>query len=165
MGSVDRDDPHPLSDTPLPARSSATMMAGMPKPDLEAQLTALTHEFVGRLVQAIRNASFAEVAALPAKRQAPTVPRPKGEGTARVGGAKQGGHNGASTRQTAARRAEVGERVVRALRSAGEPLGVRALSTDLGVRPDILATPLRELRSAGRIKKHGEKRSTTYSLE
>jgi hypothetical protein len=33
-------------------------------PTLEAQLTALTQEFVARLVDAIRNASFAEVANL-----------------------------------------------------------------------------------------------------
>jgi hypothetical protein len=127
----------------------------MPKHDLEGQLTALTQEFVGRLVQAIRNASFAEVAALPAPRAAISAPR--------IATTRRPGGNGASSRQTAARRAELGERVVRALRSAGQPLGVRALSSDLGVEPDVLGTPLRELRSAGRIKKHGEKRATTYS--
>ncbi|MGO9835429.1 MAG: hypothetical protein ACLP1X_14545 [Polyangiaceae bacterium] len=127
----------------------------MPKPDLEGQLTALTQEFVGRLVQAIRNASFAEVAALPAPRAAIS--------TQRMTTTRRAGGDGASGRQTAARRAELGERVVRALRSAGQPLGVRALSSDLGVKPDLLGTPLRELRSAGRIKKHGEKRATTYS--
>jgi hypothetical protein len=133
----------------------------MPKHDLEGQLTALTQEFVGRLVQAIRNASFAEVAALPAPRAAISAPRIAT--TRRAGRATLAGDNGASSRQTAARRAELGERVVRALRSAGQPLGVRALSSDLGVEPDLLGTPLRELRSAGRIKKHGEKRATTYS--
>ena len=51
-----------------------------------------------------------------------------------------------------------------ALKSARQPLGVRALSGELGVAPDLLATPLRELRSAGKIRKHGEKRATTYSM-
>lgn len=131
-------------------------------PTLEAQLTALTREFVARLVDTIRNASFGEVASLsPARlggsgngrRSAPrpasvTQPQPP---------APRGG------RQTAARRAEIGERVITALRDASEPLGVRALSTRLGVAPDVLAVPLRELRAAGKVRKHGEKRSTTYS--
>jgi hypothetical protein len=43
-------------------------------------------------------------------------------------------------------------------------MGVRALSSELGVAADKLAVPLRELRSAGKIRKHGEKRATTYSV-
>jgi hypothetical protein len=135
-----------------------------PKQDLESQLTAFTQEFVARLIQAIRNASFAEVAALPAPAPVASAPRAQTAGGKRSGGANQAGHDRASGRQTAARRAELGERVVRALRSAEQPLGVRALSSSLGVPPDMLATPLRELRSAGRIKKHGEKRSTRYGV-
>jgi len=134
----------------------------MPKHDLEAQLTVLTKEFVGHIVQAIRNASFAEVAALPEPRAAGGPPRPV-TATARHAGGSTRADRG-SGRQTAARRAELAERVVRALRSAGQPVGVRALSSDLGVPPDLLGTPLRELRSTGRIKKHGEKRATRYSL-
>jgi hypothetical protein len=134
----------------------------MPKDDLEARLTSLTQEFVGRLVDAIRNASFAEVAALPSQKNVASAPRAltlAGRRPNNTAHADRG-----AGRQTAVRRAELAERVVRALRSAGEPLGVRALSNDLGVAPDILGTPLRELRSAGRIKKHGEKRATRYSL-
>lgn len=136
----------------------------MPKQDLEATLTALTQEFVGRLVQAIRNASFAEVAALPTPGAAASPPHTRTDGRKRVHVPNQTHHAAEPGRQTAARRAELSERVVRALRVAGQPLGVRALSTDLGVPADVLGTPLRELRSAGRIKKHGEKRATTYSL-
>jgi hypothetical protein len=136
----------------------------MPKPDLEATLTALTQEFVGRLVQAIRNASFAEVAALPTRGAVAGPPHTRIYGRKRIEGTSQTRQAAESGRQTAARRAELSERVVRALRDAGQPRGVRALSTDLGVPPDVLGTPLRELRSAGRIKKHGEKRATTYSL-
>jgi hypothetical protein len=66
-------------------------------------------------------------------------------------------------RQTAQHRAELGDRVVHALEQAKGPLGVRALSSELGVAPDLLAAPLRELRAAGRITKHGDKRATTYS--
>jgi hypothetical protein len=50
------------------------------------------------------------------------------------------------------------------LSSAGKPIGVRALAGELGVDPGKLAVPLRELRAAGKIRKHGEKRATTYSL-
>lgn len=136
----------------------------MPKNDLEAQLMALTQEFVGKLVRAIRNASFAQVAALPEPPAGSGAPRISTVAK-RTAGARAATHdNSSSGRQTAARRAELGERVLRALRSAGQPLGVRALSTNLGVTPDLLGTPLRELRSAGKIRKHGEKRSTTYSF-
>ena len=72
-------------------------------PTLEAQLTALTQEFVARLVDALRNASFAEVAALSAhgarhddaRARAPRDP-------ASALPATRGG------RQTAAVRAEIG---------------------------------------------------------
>ncbi len=135
----------------------------MPKHDLEAQLTALTQEFVLKLVQAIRNASFAEVAALPEPRSASSTPRTPSVARRPGGNPNSTANGGGPERQTAARRAELAERVVRALRSSGKPLGVRALSSELGVEPDLLGTPLRELRTAGRISKHGEKRSTTYS--
>jgi DNA-binding transcriptional ArsR family regulator len=138
-----------------------------PKPSLEDQLTSLTQEFVAGLVDAIRNASFAEVAALraprvsagggprprPARRPAPPAPV----------AAERRPAEPRRPRQTAANRAELGERVIKALQSAGQALGVRALSSELGVAPDVLAVPLRELRDKGLVHKHGEKRNTTYS--
>jgi hypothetical protein len=133
----------------------------MPKNDLEAQLTSLTREFVGKLVHAIRNASFAEVAALPGPASAPLSPQSNGVALRTRALAKAASRPG---RQTAERRAQLGEQILHALRSAGHPLGVRALASGLGVPADLLATPLRELRVAGKIKKHGEKRATTYSL-
>ncbi len=66
-------------------------------------------------------------------------------------------------RQTAERRAELGERVLAALLEASEPLGVRALAGELHVAPDLLSAPLLELRAAGKLTKHGEKRATTYA--
>jgi hypothetical protein len=136
----------------------------MPKTGLEEQLTSLTHEFVARLVDAIRNASFAQVAALSLPRvvrgnsaHAPPPTPPKRAATSKDPGLR--------VRQTAARRAELSERVIRTLQTAGKPMGVRALSGELGVVPDVLAIPLRELRDAGRVQKHGEKRSTTYSVD
>jgi hypothetical protein len=128
---------------------------------LEAQLTALTQEFVAKLVEAIRNASFAEVANLSMHRAAqPKVGRGARRGPVAAPRSNGGGGGG---RQTAARRAELGERIVGALREAASPLGVRALASELAVPADVLAVPLRELRAAGKIRKHGEKRSTTYS--
>jgi DNA-binding transcriptional ArsR family regulator len=127
---------------------------------LEAQLTALTREFVARLVEVIRNASFADVASLstsPAGGKGP--PRPR-QSAPRVTASSRGGK---LSRQTASHRAELGERVMEALRGSSGPMGVRALSSELGVSPDRLAAPLKELRGAGKIRKHGDKRSTTYS--
>jgi hypothetical protein len=134
----------------------------MLKHALEEQLTALTREFVGKLVEVIRNASFAEVAALPGPgtSAASASPRPQ----KRPPKATAAGTGGGSGRQTAARREEIGHHVVRALAKASEPLGVRALAGEVGLAPDRLAVPLRELREAGKIRKHGDKRSTTYSL-
>jgi hypothetical protein len=138
---------------------------------LEAQLTALTQEFVGKLVEAIRNASFAEVANLSLATGGPgRVSRGPGRPprAANAGASTSATASSASAsprrRQNAASRAELGERVIRALKGASQPMGVRALSGELEVAPDALAVPLRELRAAGRIRKHGEKRATTYSV-
>jgi len=134
----------------------------MAKHVLEAQLAALTQEFVHKLVEVIRNASFADVAGLSApkaiapRRGAPSVAK----GPSKVGKSNDGASR---VRQTASRRAELAEQVMRALQGAGQPLGVRAISNELSVAPDLLAAPLRELRASGRIRKHGEKRATTYS--
>jgi hypothetical protein len=133
----------------------------MRKHGLEAQLMALTEDFVAKLVEAIRNASFAEVAALPG---------PAAGGPARARAPRS---NSALTskrvavhRQTlAARRAELSTRILEVLQDAAAPLGVRALASEIGVPPDLLAVPIRELRASSRIRKHGEKRSTTYSAQ
>jgi hypothetical protein len=140
----------------------------MARPPLEAQLAAVTQEFVGRLVEVIRNASFAEVAALsvPARPAGTPGGTPKARRGAPAHAPRRERTEAKETprvRQTAAHRAQLGERVVQALKEAPVPLGVRALSSELGVAPDLLAVPLRELRAAGRINKHGEKRATTYS--
>jgi hypothetical protein len=128
----------------------------MPKDDLEARLAALTHTFVAQLVDVIRNASFAEVAALPGTSAG--SPRPPSRVAAKS-------KNGAPrTRRSAAGRAELQDRVVATLGSAGKSLGVRDLSNALGVKPEALAAPLRDLRAAGSIKKHGDKRATKYSV-
>ncbi len=134
----------------------------MTKNALEDQLAVLTREFVGKLVEALRNASLADVAALssdsrtrPEREARATKPR---EVRQQEPAARRPG------RQTAARRAEMGEQLIRALRQASGPMGVRALATELGVDPATLAVPLRELRDAGQIRKHGDKRATTYSL-
>jgi hypothetical protein len=135
----------------------------MPKHALEAELAALTQEFVGRLVNAIRNASFAEVAALSPPRVEAAGRRAAAPRAPRAERPSAGVSAPPRARQTAAHRAELGQRVVKALQDAGEPLGVRALSSQLGVAPDALAVPLRELRQQGLVRKHGEKRNTTYS--
>jgi hypothetical protein len=141
----------------------------MARPPLEAQLAAVTQEFVGRLVEVIRNASFAEVAALsvPGGKPATAAGGALKAKRRRAAPAHRGNHTEAKeatrVRQTAAHRAELAERVMQALKEAQAPLGVRAISSGLGVAPDLLAAPLRELRAAGRITKHGEKRATTYS--
>lgn len=133
----------------------------MPKPGLEAQLTALTREFVAKLIDAIRNASFAEVAALPGPQNAASMGR-----KARRSKPGPASRRRDANRQTiAARRAELGTRILKVLQEAGGPLGVRALASEIGVAPDLLAVPIRALRASSRIRKHGEKRSTTYSAQ
>jgi hypothetical protein len=130
----------------------------MPKrSSLEADLTALTQEFVARIVETIRNASFADVAALGKPQPELRIERPKKPAPPLTTSEKR------RPRQTADKRAELSDRVLRALTDAGAPMGVRALSSTLNVAPDLLAVPLKELRSEGRITKHGDKRNTTYS--
>jgi hypothetical protein len=145
----------------------------MSRTTLEAQLAELMQEFAFRLVEVIRNASFADVAALSVPRgmsKAASSPSPSPRRTNKSGPSPQEPSGVASAarragRQTKAHRAELGERVLQTLTGARQPLGVRALSSELGVAPDRLALPLRELRAAGRIHKHGEKRATTYSAD
>lgn len=138
----------------------------MPTSRLEEELEALMAEFVARIVTTLKSASFGDVASLApptegalrgvsiprAKRAAPALTTPSDR--------PRGGRR---PRQDADTRAELGERVIATLSKASSPLGVRALSSALGVAPDLLAAPLKELREAGRIAKHGDKRSTTYS--
>src|SRR5258708_32409237 len=108
----------------------------MAKSSLEAELSALTEEFVARIVATLRNASFADVAALGPTR-ATSAPRrqspPKTNGAGRK-------------RRGAGERAEIADRIAETLRKAGEPLGARAIASALGVAPAKLAAPLQELR-------------------
>jgi hypothetical protein len=131
----------------------------MPKDDLEARLSSLTQAFVAQLVDAIRNASFAEVAALPGASGSISARTP-----ARAPVAAKSQNGAPRRRRNAAGLAELQDRVLEALGSAGKSLGVRDLSSALGVKPEALAAPLRDLRAAGRIKKHGDKRATKYSV-
>jgi hypothetical protein len=143
----------------------------MARNGLEEKLESITRQFVVQIVSAIRGASFAEVAEL----QVPGAPRAQRVSTrstaTRVSAspaavpsspAKSAGPG--RPRQTADRRAELADKLVQTLGRAAEPMGVRTLATELGVAPDLLAVPLRELRASGKIAKHGEKRATTYSM-
>ncbi len=143
---------------------------------LEERLEAITREFLGKIVETIRNASFAEVAGYaPAQgqdraadrgseRARRPVTRVVATPTRERRDRDETAAGGRRPRQTAGGRAELSERLVEALRNASEPLGIRALSSELAVAPDLLAAPLRALRDAGRIAKHGDKRNTTYSV-
>src|SRR5271166_5472233 len=99
-------------------------MPNTPTTDLEAQLEALTREFVAHLVAAIRNASFADVAALSARHPGPglgaprrkggaTARTPRGESRAEERPARDAPSASRRVRQTAERRAELSERVVK----------------------------------------------------
>jgi hypothetical protein len=125
----------------------------------------LAQQFVTRIVEALRSASFAEVAALsPGVASSPAPVTRAKRRSARAAAAKEAHETGRRPRQTATKRAELGDRLIAALSKAPSPLGVRALSSELRIAPDLLTAPLRELRAAGRIAKHGDKRNTTYSV-
>jgi hypothetical protein len=138
----------------------------MAKSGLEARLEEITRVFVAEIVNAIRSASFADVADLQVTGRAarPGVPTAPASKPTRVSASPKSSGGSDKPRQTAERRAELGERILKRLERAAEPMGVRALSSELGVAPDLLATPLLELRASGRIAKHGEKRATTYTI-
>jgi hypothetical protein len=142
---------------------------------LEAQLTEIAREFVARIVETIRNASFSDVAGYaqegrPAGRAPGRAAAPRGRATRRAAATSEREappsapkRRGRKPRQTIEKRAELGERILAILTASGSPLGVRALASEAGTAADLLATPLRELRQGGKIRKHGEKRNTTYS--
>ncbi len=134
------------------------------------RLEAITREFVRQIVSALRNASFADVAQL-AGRQLPSRVRRRRRVSASPAAAtparacrRAPRSSGKASRQTADRRAELGGAGAEGARRGAGSLGVRALSSELGVAADLLAVPLKELRDAGRVAKHGDKRATTYSL-
>jgi hypothetical protein len=145
----------------------------MAKSGLEDRLEAITRAFVAEIVATFRNASLADLADLhvdaPRERTGGggamgKKPATRVTASPRARSLSNSGDESSRPRQTADRRAELGERLIKALEKAGEPLGVRALSSELGVAADLLAAPLLELRASGRIAKHGEKRATTYSV-
>jgi hypothetical protein len=145
----------------------------MAKSGLEERLEAITLAFVAQIVATFRDASLADLAELqfagPRERTGAggggaSGKKPVTRVTASPRAQVRSNDESSRPRQTADRRAELGERVIKVLEKAGEPLGVRALSSELGVATDLLAAPLLELRASGRIAKHGEKRATTYSV-
>ena len=144
---------------------------------LEERLEAITRDFLAKIVETIRNASFAEVAGYAPplhgqerERGQERAPERARRPVTRVVATPQKDRDGAGEagarrpRQTADKRAEISERLLDLLKRASEPLGVRAIASELSVPPDLVAAPLRDLRDAGRIAKHGDKRNTTYSL-
>ncbi len=129
---------------------------------LETELAEITRRFVAELVRTLRNASLIDVAGFDAELLSrPTRPAERAAPRAEPSSSAQA--RGRRPRQTAHHRAELGSRVLAALARAKGPMGVRTLATEVGVAPDLLAAPLRELRAEGRINKHGDKRATTYS--
>jgi hypothetical protein len=134
------------------------------QPSLEAQLHEITRDFVAKIVSTIRSASFAEVAGY-----APTDD-PASEGkivsklTISPAGAPAAKVPGRKPRQTAEKKAELLTRIVSILRAAGAPLAVRTIAHEAATPADRLAAPLLELRDQGKVRKHGDKRNTTYSL-
>lgn len=144
----------------------------MARSTLEAQLDEITREFVARIVSAIRGASLAEVAGyrtLVAVSGAGATGR---RGRARAAAPRNGvpssdaepKRRGRRPRQSPEKRAELATRILAVLKDASTPMGARAIASEVGIAPDLLAVPLRELRQGGRITKHGDKRATTYSL-
>ena len=147
----------------------------MARSTLEAQLDEITREFVTRIVATIRGASLAEVAGY---RALVNHAGAAGRRVAarRVGAAAAGGLDGIASasaepkrrgrrpRQSPEKRAELATRILAVLKDASAPMGARAIASEVGIAPDLLAVPLRELRQGGRITKHGDKRATTYSL-
>jgi len=153
----------------------------MARSPLEAQLYEITQEFVARIVAVIRGASFADVAGYRAdvgrargaplrvrggERAAPALSRAASasRGAIATGEAEAGPkRRGRRPRQSPEKRAELGGRILDVLRAASSPLGARAIASEVGLAPDLLAAPLRDLRHEGRVEKHGDKRATTYS--
>lgn len=124
------------------------------KTTLEAELRAITEEFVARIVAMLTNASFAEVASLSMPH-----PEPKGRVVEPPLPKKRAARGTAASRD-----AELAKQVLSVLANAPGPMNARALASALGVHLDKLAKPLKQLRDEGRIKKHGDKRATTYGV-
>lgn len=77
---------------------------------------------------------------------------------------------GKSRRRTAGRKRspeevnKTAERVIEFLRNNKQEVGVSGISAALKLSTADLALPLQKLRTEGRIKTHGQRRSTTYRL-
>ena len=141
---------------PMPAKTRKT------QPSLEAQLHEITREFVARIVSTIRNASFAEVAGYAPAERLPAADKVVSKLT--ISGSSAPAKSGRKPRQTAEKKAELLTRIVSILKAADEPLAVRTIARQASTPTDLLAGPLLELRDQGKVRKHGDKRNTTYSL-
>ena len=119
---------------------------------LEEEIEAATRQFVSKLVELIRSVSSAEVAALGAEPSKPRRPT-----TSVVGKPPQ-------RRASAPGGSDLKERALATIRDAGRPIAAKSIADALSVPADKLAKPLKELRDAGEITKHGDKRATKYSL-
>ena len=115
----------------------------MARSELEDRLEAITRQFVREIVAALRSASFADVAQLQVNDGARA--RPRGRPPTRVSASPSPRNSTPGERKACAgtpdgrptRRAG-GTGAESAREEAGQSLGVRALSSELGVAPDLL---------------------------
>ena len=120
---------------------------------LENELERLTRDFVAQILRTIRNASVADVAGVGG---APGA-APKARKT------REPREAPARSRRTSSAKDALADRVLGVLSQASAPMGARAIASELGVPADQVAAPLKALRDAGRVRKLGDKRATTYA--
>jgi len=141
-------------------------------PTIQQAIQRAASRFAFEVVEILRAATLAEIAALTGKgvellAPAPPAGRPRratGKGMARRPARSNRRRRRGGGKRTALEVARLADRVVEYLKAARGEVAVSTIAEGLKLDTAELALPLSRLRQAGRVKTRGHRRSMVYRL-
>lgn len=130
--------------------------------NLKTTLEALANDFARTVIAALRTASIDEITGLSTgltTASARRVGRPAGAAESGTSGRKRGGRLGRRSTDEIGRMVD---EIVNLLKKTPEGLRAEQIREALGVQAKELPRPLADALTAGRVRKAGQKRATTY---
>ncbi len=121
---------------------------------LQNRIQFIMDRAIAEIASAFQNSTAAEIAGVTGARHVAPVARQEEAPKARPG-RKPGGPS--------INRQELNGRILEAILTSPAPMGLGAVAKELGVDATHVAPGIKTLRDEGKIQKHGDKRSATYS--